>query len=146
MSTPEAKLERKRLYQYLKFARKQRDDGLTVPDYNIQKEFTLHMNLRLGRGGMILVNTMANTTIMLRVELSDTVYDVMKKIEDTEGIPEQRLVFKSRQLEHDTTLAYYGIQKGSTLHMVVWCYLRPGYMEGSTYLSYVDYLRMLRIT
>ncbi|CAN6222200.1 unnamed protein product [Urochloa humidicola] len=152
MSTPESKSEqdrdRLRLYEYLKFARKQREDGLIVPDYNIQKESTLHMNLRLVRGGMILVKTMADTTIMVQVELSDTVYDVMKKIEDLEGIPveEQRLVYLISSLERNRTLAYYGIHKGATVRLVVWSYLGRGFVQPSDYLSYVDYMRRLRIT
>ena len=136
--------DRLHLVQYLRFARKQREAGLAVPAYNIQKESTLHMELRLGRGMTILVKTMAHTTMMLEVELSDTVFDVKKKIQDTDGIPirEQRLIYTGRQLIDDRTLADYDIQKGSQMHLVVWCYLLGGYIHPPNYLSYVDYLRM----
>jgi ubiquitin len=102
------------------------------------------MELRLGRGMTILVKTMAHTTMMLEVELSDTVFDVKKKIQDTDGIPirEQRLIYTGRQLIDDRTLADYDIQKGSQMHLVVWCYLLGGYIHPPNYLSYVDYLRM----
>ena len=135
--------DRLRLIQFLRFARKQREDGLAVPDYNIQKESTLHMELRLGRG-MIHVKTLADTTLMLEVELSDTVLDVKTKIQDTDGIPirEQRLFSMGRQLTDERTLAYYAIHKGSSMHLVVWCYLLGGYIDGPDYLSYLDYLRM----
>ena len=124
--------DRLHLVQYLRFAH-----------YNIQ-ESTLHMELRLGRGMTILVKTMAHTTMMLEVELSDTVFDVKKKIQDTDGIPirEQRLFSMGRQLTDERTLAYYAIHKGSSMHLVVWCYLLGGYIDGPDYLSYLDYLRV----
>lgn len=103
------------------------------------------MKLRLGRCGMIIVRTTANSTLMLEVdEQSDTVLDVKTKIQDTEGIPvrEQRLISIAGELIDERTLADYDIQKGSTVFLVVWCYLLGGYMDGHNYLSHVDYLRM----
>lgn len=55
------------------------------------------------------------------INLFDQIQMLVYKITEHEGIPEdqQRLIFAGTQLELDRNAAMYGIQNGSTIHLVL---------------------------
>ncbi|CAL5089034.1 unnamed protein product [Urochloa decumbens] len=94
--------------QRLFFDGKQLQDGVTLADYNIQKDSTPHLDFCM----QIFVKTFTGQTITLEVEPSDTVQNVKGRIQG-----QQILLFDGKMLDDGRTLAEYNIEKGSALHL-----------------------------
>ena len=101
-------------------------DGNNLSKYNIQKESTVDVLLRLrscrdcpGKLKIFVKNLEGTFTIMMKP--TDTIMVLKAKILESQGfsISQQRIIFKGKQLEDEKTLCDYGVEDKNSLIMAL---------------------------
>lgn len=105
--------------QSLLFNGRDMEDDRTLGDYNIPHQSTLHLRLKLSGSMQISLLTPNDKTVIIDVQITDTIEVVKRKIQAKEGIPvdQQRLVFEGVKLKDRKSVADYNIQPHSTISM-----------------------------
>jgi hypothetical protein len=69
----------------------------------------------------IFIRTLSGKTILLHVDIEDTIDIIKQKIQDREGVlrSQQRLIFAGKQLDNFRTLQDYNVAKNCTLQLVL---------------------------
>merc|ERR1711908_185161 len=69
----------------------------------------------------IFVKTPEEKTISMEVSNCESVRILKAKVQQKEGIPllQQRLIFAGRELEDESPISAYGVQKESILHLML---------------------------
>jgi len=108
--------------QYLSFDGYHLESDKTLVDYNIKDKSKLYLVCNHSDGQyQIFVRLVNGTLFKLKISYSDIVDQVKRLIQETTGVPkdQQRIIFAGKQLEDDRIFCHYGIQKESTVHLIV---------------------------
>ncbi|KAG2070841.1 ubiquitin-domain-containing protein [Suillus decipiens] len=125
-------------HQRLLFSGKVLQDDSTLEDYDVANGSVIQLSVPPGlkiavntvtqrrrqrheSEVQIFVKNLNGKTMALMISPTDTVENLMKKIQERTDIPpsEQRILFGGKQLVPDRILADYNISKESTLHLVL---------------------------
>lgn len=107
--------------QYLLYSGKYLYESCTLFDYNIQRDSTIHLCLRISNdNSCINVRQLNGKNICIQYDKNDTIKNIKEKIAKNVEIPSnmQNLVFNGKKLDDENTLQYYDIYAGYTIFLI----------------------------
>ena len=106
--------------QRLLFSCKGLEDDRTLSDYNIEKDSTIHLIVRLRGGMQVFIKTLAGKTFTIDIDPSETTEVLKAKIQNEEGIKPaaQAYIFAGRGIENGKALSEYNIYCNCTIYLV----------------------------
>ena len=107
--------------QQLVFSSKTLVNDKTLEEYNIEKESTIYLILRLtGTKKVIIKSLDGQRSFELELRSSERIKDVKIQIENIEKIPQdqQCLMYNHKKLEDDKLVSEYNLENGSIINLV----------------------------
>ncbi len=93
---------------------------LTFEEALVKDGDTLYLSVRKG-GYRLFIKTLDGQALELDTDVYDLIWNIKVLIQEQTGFPveKQRVIFAGKQLEDHRGVAEYGIQKDSTLHLIL---------------------------
>jgi phage regulator Rha-like protein len=97
------------------------DNKKDLSYYKIPSQSIIEAYFKNNDGFQIFINTLTGKTVTISVQPNYKISYIKEIIKLKEGIPmdEQKPIFAGKALEDNKDIAYYNIQKESTLHLAL---------------------------
>jgi len=106
--------------QRLIYNTKELENENSMAYYNIQPESNILLNLKLGGGVLVVINSLEGQSVEIDIDEDDTIESLKLKIYEKQGtaVEMQRLIYEKRKLDDNKTIADYQMKENSQVRLV----------------------------